>query len=67
MFCTFSILLAIELTLFVNKPDARVFAGTIVAVGLLMQAIPRIVQNERPPQQLKNERQRHRSNRAQNF
>jgi amino acid transporter len=49
MFCTFIIVLAIELTLFVNKPGARVFAGTIVAVGLLMHAIPRIVQKRAPP------------------
>jgi nucleotide-binding universal stress UspA family protein len=49
MFCTFIIVLAIELTLFVDKPGARVFAGTIVAVGLLMHAIPRIVQKRAPP------------------
>jgi amino acid transporter/nucleotide-binding universal stress UspA family protein len=49
MFCTFIIVLAIELSLFVNKPGARVFAGTIVAVGLLMHAIPRIVQKRAPP------------------
>jgi nucleotide-binding universal stress UspA family protein len=48
MFCTFIIMLAIELSLFVNKPGARLFAGTIVAVGLLMHAIPRIGQKRAP-------------------
>ena len=48
MFCTFIIMLAIELSLFVNKPGARVFAGTVVAVGLLMHALPRIVEKRVP-------------------
>src|SRR6202022_163952 len=48
MFCTFIIMLAIELSLLVNKPGARVFAGTVVAVGLLMHALARIMQKRAP-------------------
>jgi amino acid transporter/nucleotide-binding universal stress UspA family protein len=48
MFCTFIIMLAIELSLFVDKSGARLFAGTIVAVGLLMHAIQRIGQKRAP-------------------
>jgi nucleotide-binding universal stress UspA family protein len=39
MFCTFLIMLAIELSLFWTKPDARAFAITILAVGLLLRAL----------------------------
>ncbi len=48
MFCTFIIMLAIELSLLVNKPGARVFAGTVVAVGLLMHALARMMQKRAP-------------------
>jgi amino acid transporter/nucleotide-binding universal stress UspA family protein len=49
MFSTFIIMLAIELTLFVNKPGARVFAGTVVAAGLLLHALARMMQKRSPP------------------
>lgn len=41
MLITFIILLAIEITLFVQKPGARVFAVTILAVGLIMRGLAR--------------------------
>jgi nucleotide-binding universal stress UspA family protein len=41
MFVTFTILVAIEITLFVEKPGARVFAVTILAVGLIMRGLAR--------------------------
>jgi amino acid transporter/nucleotide-binding universal stress UspA family protein len=41
MFVTFAILVAIEITLFVEKPGARVFAVTILAVGLIMRGLAR--------------------------
>src|SRR3984893_4176780 len=49
MFSTFIIMLAIELTLFGNKPGARVFAGTVVAGGLLLHALARMMQKRSPP------------------
>jgi nucleotide-binding universal stress UspA family protein len=39
MFCTFLIMLAIEVSLFVDKPDARFFAGTILLVGLILRGL----------------------------
>jgi amino acid transporter/nucleotide-binding universal stress UspA family protein len=39
MFFTFLIMAAIELSLFVDKPHARVFAVTILAVGLLLRSL----------------------------
>jgi amino acid transporter/nucleotide-binding universal stress UspA family protein len=39
MFCTFLIMLAIEVSLFVDKPDARLFAGTILLVGLIWRGL----------------------------
>lgn len=39
MFCTFLIMLAIELSLFWTKPDARAFAITILAIGLFLRAL----------------------------
>jgi amino acid transporter/nucleotide-binding universal stress UspA family protein len=39
MFLTFLVMLAIELTLFVSKPGARVFAVTILAVGLVLRGL----------------------------
>jgi len=41
MFVTFTILVVIEITLFVEKPGARVFAVTILAVGLIMRGLAR--------------------------
>jgi amino acid transporter/nucleotide-binding universal stress UspA family protein len=39
MFCTFLIMLAIEISLFVEKPSARVFAVTVLAVGLVLRGL----------------------------
>jgi amino acid transporter/nucleotide-binding universal stress UspA family protein len=39
MFCTFLVMLAIEISLFVDKPAARVFAVTILAVGLILRGL----------------------------
>jgi hypothetical protein len=39
MFCTFLIMAAIEISLLIEKPGARVFAGSVVAVGLVLHGI----------------------------
>jgi amino acid transporter/nucleotide-binding universal stress UspA family protein len=39
MFCTFLVMLAIELSLLFDKPDARAFAFTILAVGLILRGL----------------------------
>ncbi|TCO94858.1 amino acid transporter [Chthoniobacter flavus] len=39
MFCTFLIMLAIEISLFVEKPDARYFAGSVLLIGLIMRGL----------------------------
>jgi hypothetical protein len=39
MFLTFLVMLAIEISLFIDKPDARVFAVTILAVGLILRGL----------------------------
>jgi amino acid transporter/nucleotide-binding universal stress UspA family protein len=39
MFCTFLIMLAIEISLLVDKPNARVFAVTILAIGLVLRGL----------------------------
>jgi amino acid transporter/nucleotide-binding universal stress UspA family protein len=39
MFITFLIMLVIEISLFVDKPAARVFAVTILAVGLILRGL----------------------------
>src|SRR6516165_4611456 len=39
MFLTFLIMLAIEISLFIDKPGARVFAVTILAVGLILRGL----------------------------
>jgi hypothetical protein len=39
MFFTFLIMLAIEISLFIDKPGARVFAVTILAVGLILRGL----------------------------
>ena len=41
MFLTFVVMMAIEVSLFVDKPAARVFAVTVLAVGLVMRALGR--------------------------
>src|SRR5260370_3438770 len=39
MFCTFVIMLAIEISLFIDKPSARIFAVTILAIGLILRGL----------------------------
>ena len=39
MFCTFLVMVAIEISLFIDKPNARVFAVTILAIGLIMRGL----------------------------
>ncbi len=39
MFVTFLIMLAIEVSLFADKPSARVFAGTVLLFGLLLRGL----------------------------
>ena len=41
MFVTFLVMVAIELSLFIDKPLARTFAVTVLAVGLVMRALGR--------------------------
>ena len=41
MFCTFLIMLAIEISLFIDKPNARIFAVSILAIGLIMRGLAR--------------------------
>lgn len=41
MFATFLVMLAIEISLFVDKPNARIFAVTILAIGLIMRGLAR--------------------------
>jgi amino acid transporter len=39
MFCTFIVMAAIELSLFVDKPNARLFAATILVFGLILRGL----------------------------
>src|SRR5205823_10302294 len=39
MFGTFVVMAAIEISLFIDKPHARVFAVTILAVGLVLRGL----------------------------
>jgi amino acid transporter/nucleotide-binding universal stress UspA family protein len=39
MFCTFLVMFAIEMSLLINKPNARYFAVTILAVGLILRSL----------------------------
>jgi amino acid transporter/nucleotide-binding universal stress UspA family protein len=39
MFITFVIMVAIELSLLVDKPSARIFAGTVLLVGLFLRGL----------------------------
>jgi CTP:molybdopterin cytidylyltransferase MocA len=39
MFCTFIIMAAIELSLFIDKPNARLFAATILVLGLILRGL----------------------------
>src|SRR6266576_3538026 len=39
MFCTFVVMGAIELSLLIDKPNARYFAVTVLAVGLILRGL----------------------------
>jgi nucleotide-binding universal stress UspA family protein len=39
MFCTFLIMAGIEISLFWDKPSARVFAGSVLLVGLILRGL----------------------------
>jgi amino acid transporter len=39
MFCTFLIMAAIEISLFIDKPNARLFALVVLAVGLVLHGL----------------------------
>jgi amino acid transporter/nucleotide-binding universal stress UspA family protein len=39
MFCTFLIMLAIEISLFADKPSARNFAAGVLAIGLILRGL----------------------------
>jgi nucleotide-binding universal stress UspA family protein len=39
MFCTFLIMAAIEISLFIDKPNARLFAATILVFGLILRGL----------------------------
>jgi amino acid transporter len=39
MFCTFLVMSAIEISLFIDKPNARLFAASILVVGLILRGL----------------------------
>jgi len=39
MFATFLIMAAIEISLFIDKPNARIFAFTVLAIGLILRGL----------------------------
>jgi amino acid transporter len=39
MFCTFIVMAAIEVSLFIDKPNARLFAATILVIGLILRGL----------------------------
>jgi amino acid transporter len=41
MFVTFLIMAAIEISLFIDKPNARIFAFTVLAIGLILRGLAR--------------------------
>jgi len=49
MFGTFAVMAAIEITLFINKPNARVFAASILAIGLILRGIAKEWEQKRRP------------------
>jgi amino acid transporter len=48
MFCTFLVMTAIEISLLIEKPGARVFAGSVVALGLVLHGISVAMKRMRP-------------------
>jgi nucleotide-binding universal stress UspA family protein len=51
MFVTFLIMLSIELSLFVDKPSARVFAFTVLTIGLVLRGLAGEFRRKRAAQQ----------------
>lgn len=49
MFVTFVIMAAIEITLLINKPNARVFAASLLAIGLILRGIAKEWEQKRRP------------------
>ena len=39
MFFTFAVMAAIEISLFIDKPNARIFAFTVLAIGLILRGL----------------------------
>ena len=39
MFCTFIVMTAIEISLFIDKPNARLFASVILVIGLILRGL----------------------------
>lgn len=39
MFCTFLVMAAIEVSLFIDKPNARLFAATVLVFGLILRGL----------------------------
>ena len=39
MFVTFAVMAAIEISLFIDKPNARIFAFTVLAIGLILRGL----------------------------
>jgi len=39
MFCTFIVMAAIEISLFIDKPNARLFAATVLVFGLILRGL----------------------------
>jgi amino acid transporter/nucleotide-binding universal stress UspA family protein len=49
MFFTFAVMLAIEITLVIEKPNARVFVASILAVGLVLRGVAKEWEQKRRP------------------
>ena len=64
MFGTFIVMAAIEMSLLIDKPNARYFAVTILAVGLILRGLvqERRMKKEAAPEQLPCRRRRSRAN-----
>jgi amino acid transporter/nucleotide-binding universal stress UspA family protein len=39
MFCTFIVMTAIEISLFIDKPNARLFASVVLVIGLILRGL----------------------------
>ena len=58
MFCTFLVMAAIEISLFIDKPNARLFAASVLVVGLILRGLvaeraqKKAVLLENPPKRL---------------